>query len=397
MRPLALGGLLAALLLMGAGAPAVSQASSAPPPQSAPAPTPSPARGAESEFRSLMFRGMRSMDGGDYATAVDLFDQAVKIAPRSVQALFHLGRALVGQKRVKQGQERFTAVLKIQPGHTGAILGIAAIDEGTGDYPSAEKRYREALALVPDPRTQRQLASLLGRSGRSAEAESLLNQLLTADPEDADIRFELAIARMLHGNCQAAIPDFRRVIESQPRRVTALFHLGNCLSRTGAAQEAREVLERFRKTQEEEKRREDIDKKVHFGLLEVDGLAAAGKMDEAVKKAGELVVLAPENATAHGFLGSLLAEIGRSDEALVELKRAAELDPTDVASLTESGRLLAQSGRMDEALEYFKKAASADPNAAEPHRFLTILYQQMGRREDAERERAIFLRLSGGS
>lgn len=351
-------------------------------------------RGGESELRSLLYRGVKAIDSEDFTTAEDLLQRAVKLQPGSAPAHYQLGRALAGLKRLKPASEQFEAALAIDPRHGGAILGLAAIDEGTGDFAAAERRYRDAIALGPGPRAQRALASLIGREGRSAEAETILGALLAADPGDADSRFELALARAIKGDCAAAIPDFRKVLEVQPKRVTALFQLGNCLSRTGRTEEAGAVLKRFRDTSEEEKRRKEIEKKVHFTLLEADSLAEAGKMDAAIAKAREALKTDPDSGSAHAFLGSLLAEAGRNDAALPELKRAAEIDPGDILSLSEAGRLLAMAGRYEEALGWFRRAAAADVNAAEPHRFLAILYQQMGRKEEAEREKAIYLRLS---
>jgi len=351
-------------------------------------------RRAEAEFRGSLFRGMKAVESEDFTTAEEYLKRAVALQPGSAPAHYQLGRALAGLKRLKPAAEQFEAALRIDSRHAGAIMGLAAIDEGTGDYVMAERRYRDVLALGPSPRAQRALASLLGRQGRSAEAEKLLTALLAADPADADSRFEMALARSIQGDCAAAIPDFRKVLEAQPERVTALFQLGNCLSRTGRKEEADAVLTKFRDVSEDLRRRKDVEKKVHFTLLEADSLAEAGKMDAALAKAREALSVDPESGSAHAFLGSLLTEAGRNDEALVELKKAAEIDPKDILSLTEAGRLLALSGRLEEALGYFKRSAEADLNAAEPHRFLAILYNQMGRREDAEREKGIYLKLS---
>src|SRR5262249_22299853 len=107
--------------------------------------------------------------------------RAAKLQPASAPAHFQLGRALAGLKRLKPAAAEFEATLAIEPGHAGAILGLAAIDEGTGDFAAAERRYRDAVALGPNPRARRGLASLLGREGKPDEAESILQALLAAD------------------------------------------------------------------------------------------------------------------------------------------------------------------------------------------------------------------------
>ncbi len=309
---------------------------------------------AEAEFRSILYRGARAVDSEDYATAEEILKRAVRLRPASAPAHYQLGRALAGLKRLKPASEQFEEALRIDPRHASAILGLAAIDEGTGDYAGAERRYRETIALGHNTRAARSLASLIGREGRSAEAETMLTALLAADPGDVDSRFELALARAIAGRCEAAIPDFTKVLESQPKRVTALFQLGNW---------AVMILKRFRDTSEEEKSRKEIGKKVHFALLEADELSGAGKIEEAIAKAREAVALDPRSGDAHAFLGSLLTDAGRDDEALRELERAAQEDPSDILALSEAGRLLAMAGRNDDALSYFRRAAAADVNA----------------------------------
>ncbi|MBI3451127.1 MAG: tetratricopeptide repeat protein [Acidobacteria bacterium] len=355
---------------------------------------PDASRRVEAEYRSLLSRGAKAVSSEDYDTARELLERAVKLRPDSVPAHYQLGRALTGLKRLKPGAEQFELALKIEPKHQGALLGLASIDEGTGDFPGAERRYREALALGPNKAASRALASLLGRQGKGDEASAILQKLLAGDPTDFDTLFEQALAHAIQGDCAAAIPEFRRVVAAQPARVTALFQLGNCLSRTGHGDEAAEVLARFRKAAADEKARKEAEKKVHFALLEADSLAEGGKTEAAAAKVREALAADPGSASAHGFLGSLLIEMGRNGEALAELKRAAEIDPADGMALVEVGRLLALGGRGEEAIPYLKRAAAADTNAAEPHKFLAILYQQMGRAAEAEQEKAIYLKLA---
>jgi len=355
---------------------------------------PDAARRVEAEYRSLLSRGAKAVGSEDFDTARELLERAVRLRPDSVPAHYQLGRALTGLKRLKPGAEQFGMVLKLEPKHSGAMMGLASIDEGTGDFPGAERRYREAMALGPNKAASRALASLLGRQGRGDEASAILRKLLAADPNDADTLFEQALAHAIEGDCPSAIPEFQRVVAAQPARVTALFQLGNCLSRTGRTDEAVEVLARFRRAAADEKARKESEKKVHFALLEADSLAEAGKTEAAAAKVREAIAADPGSASAHGFLGSLLIEMGRNGEALVELKRAAEIDPADAMALVEIGRLLALGGRGEEAIPYLKRAAAADTNAAEPHKFLAILYQQMGRSAEAEKEKAIYLSLA---
>jgi len=170
---------------------------------------------------------MKALEVEDFAAAEETLAQAVRMQPGSAPAHYHGAAPSPASSGLKPAAQEFEATLKLEPGHAGAMMGLAAIDEGTGRLPSAEKRYREVVAISPNPRAQRALASLVGREGRTAEAGSILAALLAANPNDADSRFELALARAIPGGLRGGDPRFRKVLEVQPGRVTALFQLGN--------------------------------------------------------------------------------------------------------------------------------------------------------------------------
>ena len=363
--------------------------------QGAPAPGGRRPERAAAEGQILIQRGRQALEIEEFDGAKQLLERAVELKPDSVEAHFLLARAHAGLKQVKPAEIHYKRALALWPGHAGSMMGLAAIAEGTGRYDEAERLYRGAIESGSTGRSRRSLASLLARTGRVAEAETILGELIAANPGDMDSRYELGLARALSGSCEAAIPELRKVVEAQPRRVPALFQLGNCLSRTGRPEEALEVLGTFRRVKREEMEREELERLVHFTMLEADRLAAAGKPAEAVAKARQAVAADPGAARAHAFLGSLLIESGDNAGALAELIEAARLDPSDAMALTEAGRLLVLAGRIPEAIEYLSRATRVDKGLPDPHRYLAILYKQMGRDEEAERHRAAFMKLAG--
>lgn len=348
---------------------------------------------APGEFRDLMRRGRHALKAEENGTAADIFTRCLKIDSASAAAHFYLGQAMFGLRRSKTAKEEYLKALEFEPGHSGAILGLATIDEKAGDYEAAERRYREAIAIRTSPWAQRSLGALLGRVGRTEEAEKILKAMLDADPADADTRYELALALSLAGRCEEALPEFQAVLASTPDRTEALFQVGRCLGRMGRTEEAQETLLRYQQAYEKAGLVALQGREVPYMIFDADQLAAAGDMKGALLKARQAVANAPDSAKAHAFYGSLLIEAGRNGEALDELRRASELDPTDAIALTEVGRLLGLLGRYRDALGYFERAVRMDAELAPPHQFLSILYQQMGRGRDAARHKAIFERL----
>ncbi len=343
-----------------------------------------------SEFGMLMSKGRHALRAGENGQAAQLFTKALEMQPASAAAHFYFGQALFGLYKANSAREEYLKALELDPAHSGAILGLATLDENAGDYESAERLYKQAASRTDSLWPRRSLASLLGRIGRTEEAEKILLEMLAADPRDTESRFELGMARALAGNCEAAVPEFRKVYEADPHRNEALYQIGKCLGRMGQTAEAQETLKRYQTEYQRATEEALIAREVPHMIFDADQMAEAGDMKGALEKAKMAVENAPSSARARAFLGSLLLEAGRNQDALEQLRRATQLDPTDAIALSEVGRLLGLMGRYREALQYFERAVKADPQLPPPHQFLAILYDQMGRREDAARHKAIF-------
>jgi tetratricopeptide (TPR) repeat protein len=90
-------------------------------------------------------------------------------------------------------------------------------------------------------------------------------------------------------------------------------------------------------------------------------LAAAGRLEDALRLATEAVEAAPNSATAQECLGSVLVLLGRPVEAANSLSRAIELDPTLHSAINNFGALLRSIGKRDQALRYFEHALDLAP------------------------------------
>jgi DNA-binding winged helix-turn-helix (wHTH) protein/tetratricopeptide (TPR) repeat protein len=90
------------------------------------------------------------------------------------------------------------------------------------------------------------------------------------------------------------------------------------------------------------------------------------------------IELDPNNATAHHWYASALGAMDRFPEALAEIERARALDPTSKSIVADQGDLLDLSGRRPEALSLLRQMETAEPEFISPHRYLKVLYLEMG-------------------
>ena len=120
-------------------------------------------------------------------------------------------------------------------------------------------------------------------------------------------------------------------------------------------------------------------------IAEGDLVKAQSYLDEALKRA-------PDLARAHFFQGQVLKTRGRYDEALSHFRRAHDQYPRDRVVLDEIGRVLFLQEKHAEAVEALGQVLRIDPEDLQAHYNLMLAYTALGRKEEAERERALYLR-----
>jgi tetratricopeptide (TPR) repeat protein len=110
--------------------------------------------------------------------------------------------------------------------------------------------------------------------------------------------------------------------------------------------------------------------------LEIGDEAALGHLERAVD-------VAPDDAENWRALGDGLASAGRMDDAGAAFRRAAELVPTDARALVDLGHAVLGTGHADEAVSYFEQALEYQPDDPEALHALVLIHRRAGRLEDA--------------
>jgi Tfp pilus assembly protein PilF len=127
----------------------------------------------------LLSRGKRE-------EAIEILRPLVERESPHDAAAFNLAQAYRESNLFGPAREVLLALLARDPTHEGASFSLALVLESASDLEGAERAYRDALRLKPDDvRALRNLAVLLARSGRKAEALSILEGALD-EPLDSE-------------------------------------------------------------------------------------------------------------------------------------------------------------------------------------------------------------------
>lgn len=254
-------------------------------------------------------------------------------------------------------------------------------------FRSKTSNKREAPKAAMDPMAQEKLAALgYVASGSNAPKPG-------ADGREIDPKDKIEISNMIDhaevfledGNFQAAAPLLKQVIAKEPTMPSAYGKLGESLIGMKQFQEALPVLRKAVELNPESPI-------PHFQLAE--GLVGSGNFAGAIPELEFAIAKSPTFVDAHVFLEGAYARTNRIPETIRECRTVLKYLPDHFGSYLILGRFLELSGDLQGAIPNLKKAASLQPKAPEPHIILADVYEHLGRKAEATRERAAAERLS---
>lgn len=312
----------------------------------------------ENAVFKLCWAGLRALDRGDGAAAVEKFSQALKEDDTGACGLDSpgLGWRARGQARLTLGD------------FAGALKDLAAgLGAAPGDAELLSARAEAYIIL-----------------GRPTEAIMDLDALVKAAPGDARAWLRRGMAQAIWGGKEAAVGDLNRALALGSRDPRIYAVRGAMLLFLGRLAEAGR----------------DLDKAVSLdpdlaeayftrGLL----YGRQGRLAEALLSYDILVDLEPWRPRSYLERGTCLAAMHRFDLALSDFNKAIELDPDYAKAYCYRGMLYRTRLRNEEAVEDFDKALSLDPGYTEALMGRARSRADMGRPQEALEDLSEIIRL----
>ena len=237
--------------------------------------------------------------------------------------------------------EKYTRVLRIDPGHGEALHLMGFLEQQRGRVPESVAFLERAVAANPRSAVYRgNLGSAYKLAGRRDDALAMYREAIRLKPDLADAHYNLGLALDEQGERAGAIACYQTALRYQPNSPEALNNLGNALS-----------LER--------------------------------RFDEAEACFVKAISLQPANPQTHHNFGVLLLNAGRNGDALQRLQRALELRPDALDSRYQHAIALLRLGRYTEAAAGFEAVVSAAPQTAVAWAKLGLTLTAAGRPADA--------------
>lgn len=161
---------------------------------------------AQDVYNDLISRGIVLMSSEKYEAALQVFAQAKKEEPKSIQAYIHIGNAYVNMGKYQEGINEFKKGLVIEPDNGVILYSIGSAYLLMGDRLKTVEYYNKAEAKGYKSTDMYQLLALtFFEANDMAQALRNVNRAIALSPLDGNIRLFKAGIYMADGKYEDAL------------------------------------------------------------------------------------------------------------------------------------------------------------------------------------------------
>jgi tetratricopeptide (TPR) repeat protein len=314
--------------------------------------------------------------------AIGLYRQAVKMRPSWTEGWWFLGELLYDRDKYPEARDALRRLVSLdhKTGPGLALLGLCEYE--TKEYGRALDHINEArrLGLGDDPQANRVVlyhaVLLFTRFQQYESALQVLDKVLKAGGTGPDLVEAAGLAGLRRPILpQDVPPGDKDLIEQAGRAVCAV-----------AAKQPAEAQKYFAELLA------NYPKAANVHYLYGSFLLASDE-DAGLREFQKELELNPRHTEALSNLALAYEQRGDTDKAISYAQRAVQADPEYFAAHGVLGRLLANSGEVEKGIKELEIARQQAPDSYQVHFSLAAAYALAGRKDDAARERAQFVRL----
>lgn len=202
--------------------------------------SPDPRVQAVEAFNSGVIAAQRD----DLETAVAAWQRALTLDDQLVPAARNLAVFAEEGEQWQRAEELWRAILRVDPFRTEALIRRAVALVRLDELEKAVSCYEDAIAVYPWFRFwYEELAELLDRLGREADARTWRERAGKLDADEAEMAFEDGMRNLREGNLPLAAACFEAVVEEFPGNTDARLRLAVAYERLGRLDDALTTLD----------------------------------------------------------------------------------------------------------------------------------------------------------
>jgi len=337
------------------------------------------------DFERFFARALELHQAGDLLGAIDAYKAALAINGDRADALSNLGAAYVRLGQYDDGIRQYEAALKAEPANSTFRMNLALAYYKSARPNEAVLHLKRVVASAPDMKAAYLvLADCYMQIGQDREVVALLTPRESMFSGDLAFAYVLGMALLRTGAETAGQTYVDRVFGAGE---SAEAHLLMGVAHLGQHDYPAAKIELERAVQ--------LNPKVPTAhSLYGRALLALGEQGQAERAFYKELDVNVNDFEANLQLGNMRKSAQRFSDAAMYLERANTIRPTDLTARKLLASLRLQTGKVEEAVSLLQALVKDAPDVVEVHVQLATAYNRLGRKDDAERERAIVDRLN---
>jgi tetratricopeptide (TPR) repeat protein len=280
------------------------------------------------------------------------------------------GQAALRDQQFDRAEKIYEQVIKLDPRSAEAHSNLGLALYMTDNYSRAITELRRALDLDPKlDRTQVLLALSYFNAGDLDHATPLLEKAYQTKKDDPVVVAHLGLAYLRESKDDKALSMLSRWAELEPESADALYFKGRAsiyVASNSFAQLSKIAPDSYRMFQ-----------------LRAEMMRQQGQTPAAINEYKQAIAQKPDAAGLHYALGTVYHEAGRLDEALAEFNEELKISPNDAMTDYLIGDVYLQQNNLEQAQEYLSRALERQPGITEAQLDLAKTYHHQGKVEDA--------------
>ena len=333
------------------------------------------------EVQKLYQQAHDAQGRGDIATAIERYQDILKVSPRLVQAYNNLGMLYYQKHDYAQAEAVLEKGVKVDPKAVTMSALLGSTEYAMGKYAQARPHLEAAVKGNPnDDFARAQYGRALFKLKNYEEAVEQFHVLVTHNPKDQDAWYQLGQAHL-----QLSEMALHKVSEIDPNSALSQEVAGEIMQDMGNSDGA---LIAYKKAVEIAPREPGTHE--HLG----GQYWAMGKWDSARSEFQAELENDPQNCQVRWKMANCLVNLHEPpEEALKELNAAIEQCPDLMPARVDRARTLIASGKAEAAVADLELAEKSDPQEPTIHFYLANAYRSQGRAADAHNEMQTYKQL----
>jgi tetratricopeptide (TPR) repeat protein len=336
---------------------------------------PSPAQ--TPDLTKLSSQGQAALRDQHFDRAAEVYEEIIKLDPRSAQAHSNLGLAFYMAAKYPRAITEFQKALELDPhlDHTKVLLALSYFDTGeiVRATPLLEKAY---LTNKDDPVVAAHLGLAYLRQEKDEKALAVLSHWVELEPNSPDALYFKGKAAMY-----LASDSFVQLTKAAPDSYRMYQLRAEMLRQQGQGPAA---INEYKKAISEKPDAAGL----HYALGTL--YREAGRLDEALTEFDAELKISPNDAMTEFFLGDIYLQQDNVENAQQYLARALAIQPALADAQIDMAKTYHRQGKIAEAVNVLQTVVASDPNQQDAHYLLFSLYKEEGQTEQARKELATF-------